>query len=114
VTKSKAQADARAAFEAGQRQALQAQAMRPALGPSVILNGPVERSLVQWHPGLTLAQALVDAGYNGPGEPTALYVVRQGRAFQVDPQQLLRGDDVPLEAGDVIEIRTGPINPAMR
>jgi hypothetical protein len=74
-------------------------------GPSVVFNGPVQNPVIPWVPGLTLAQGLLDSGYNSPHTPSEIYIVRQGRAIKVDPAQLLGGEDVLLESGDIVEVR---------
>ncbi len=102
TTRAKARANANAAFIAGQQQAWnQFLPMRP---NSVRFAGPVRQPLVEWTEDLTLAQAIIAADYQGP-DPRVLIVHRNGQAIPVDPQRLLAGDDMPLERGDVIEIR---------
>src|ERR1039457_3365775 len=63
VSKSKADARARAAFMAGQQQALVR--MQQTLAPSVTVNGEVRNRVVPWTEGMTLAKALVAADYYG-------------------------------------------------
>jgi hypothetical protein len=68
--------------------------------------GPVETPRVPWTEELTLANALVAAGYTGRGSPKQLVIIRVGQQpIVVDPQQLLKGEDVPLQAGDIIDIK---------
>ena len=57
VSKSKADAKARAAFLAGQQQAVMRvqQAQTQGQGPSVTVNGEVRNHVVPWTEGLTLA-----------------------------------------------------------
>ena len=101
ASKSKTKADAEAAFVAGQQQAwTQIQQMRP---NSVRVIGPVHQPLIEWTEKLTLAEAIVAAGYQGP-DPRIIVVRRNGQPIAVDPQRLLSGDDMPLERGDVVEI----------
>ncbi len=105
VSKSKADARARAAFAAGQQQAsarMQMQAL--AQGPSVTINGEVRNHIVPWTEGMTLADALVAADYYGTADPSLIYLVRAGRATLVDPKQLLAGKEVPLQAGDIVQL----------
>ncbi len=108
VTKKKAQAQARAAFVAGQQQAAlrmqQVQTLPQA--PSVTVNGEVRNHIVPWTEGLTLAKALVAADYCGATDPSLIYLVRNGKASLVDAKQLVSGADVPLQAGDVVQIMT--------
>jgi hypothetical protein len=102
VTKSKAKADAQSAFLAGQQQALMRMAQpHPAV---VTFIGPVRNPTLPWSQDLTLAKAIVDAGYNGPSDPKQIMIVRNGQAIPVDPQKLLNGEDVPLVAGDLVQI----------
>ena len=60
---------------------------------------------VAWTNNLTLAAALVTANYTGRTDPSEILIIRNGRAIRVDPKQLLSGEDVPLQAGDVIQVR---------
>jgi hypothetical protein len=99
TTRSTANAEARAAFLAGQNTALQ----QPMLGVTVI--GPVQNFQVPWVAGLTLAQAIATANYLDANAPHKIIITRQGESAQLDPKVLLRGHDVPLEPGDVIEIQ---------
>ncbi len=107
VSKARARAEAQAAFLAGQRQAAAQRGPAQAGGPVVTIYGSVRRQEVPWQPGLTLAKALVAAGYYGP-EPREIFVVRNGQAKRVDPQVLLGGSDVPLQPGDIIQVGRGP------
>jgi hypothetical protein len=103
MSKSKANAKARAAFLAGQQQAMMR--MHDAQGTSVRIVGNVKNPMLVWTENLTLAEAIVTAEYQGVGTPVAISIVREGQQFRVDPKQLLRGEDIPLQAGDTIEIR---------
>jgi len=102
MTKSKAKAQESAAFAAGQQRAMERILENR---NSVTVLGPVRNPLVPWTADLTLAKALIAANYYLRGDPREIVIVRNGRAVPVDPKQLLAGDDVPLEAGDVIRIR---------
>ena len=104
MSKATAQAQARAAFLAGQQQAMERMQMQ-AQGPTVTFVGDVRRNLVPWTAELTLAKGILAADYFGPGEPKEIVVRRGGREIRIDPNQLLGGADVPLEPRDVIEIR---------
>ena len=102
-TKSKAKAQAHAAFIAGQRQGATAQ--QPPEN-SVWMVGRVKTPILPWTPDLTLVKALVAADYAGPGDPDSITIRRVGKPpIFVNPQNLLRGEDLPLEAGDQVEIR---------
>jgi len=101
TTRSSAKAQAQAAFAAGQQQAIARQAM----GPSVSFRGDVKKQTVPWTEGLTLAQALLAAEYNGLWDPHTIVVIRDGQRFEVDPKRLLRGVEDPLlQAGDTVEV----------
>jgi hypothetical protein len=102
TTRAKSNAQARAAFLAGQRQAMAAQAQ----GPSVRIIGNVKNPIVPWTEDLTLANAIVEADYQDLMNPRQIIVTHpNGQVVYVDPKKLLRGQDMPLESGDRIEIR---------
>ena len=107
TTKSSARAEAQAAAQraylAGQNDALQKQlALQQNL---VTVLGPVQNSTVPWVAGLTLAQAIATANYLSADEPAQITLTRQGEDATVDPQTLLNGVPIPLEAGDVITLK---------
>ena len=102
TTRSKAKAQAQAAFAAGQQQAL-AQ-MRDAQRTNIRVIGNVRNPDVPWTEGLTLAQAIVAAGCYDQRDPREVVLVRRGERIAIDTKILLRGDDFPLEPGDTIEI----------
>jgi hypothetical protein len=103
MTRSQSRADAQAAYQAGQRDAY---ARIAALQrTSVVIIGQVQNPEVQWTEGLTLAQAIVAADYTGHGNPKEISLIRQGETTQIDPKDLLRGNDVPLQPGDKITLR---------
>jgi hypothetical protein len=110
VTKSKANAQARAAFLAGQQEAMarmqqpQTQTQTQGREPSVTLNGEVRNRVVPWTAGLTLAKALLAADYYGTTDPDQIMIVHNGMATRVDPKMLLTGVDIPLQPGDVVRI----------
>ncbi len=110
VTKSSADARARAAFLAGQQQAMMQMQQTRGGGPSVNITGAVRNSMVPWTAGLTLARAVIAADYFGP-DPTQIVIVRAGRAILFDAHKLLNGEDVPLQPGDLVEIRSTPVGP---
>ncbi len=74
---------------------------RPA---TIFISGEVRHPVVEWTEGLTLSAALVQADYRGLRDPRAIMVTRQGRKHPVNPKALLRGEDVLLEAGDLVEL----------
>jgi hypothetical protein len=108
VTKKAAEAQARAAFAAGERKALMSMPPPSAQGLNIIFKGDVQNPMVPWTPEMTLAKAIVAAGYNGPTDPTSIIIVRNGKAMQVDPRKLLKGEDVPLQPLDIVALAVGP------
>jgi len=71
----------------------------------VVVIGPVQNPEVQWTEGLTLAQAILAANCTGHRNPKEIILTRQGETTWIDPKDLLRGNDVPLQPGDTITIR---------
>ncbi len=108
VTTEKAEADARAAFFAGQASALNQLRLQQATAetPVVTINGAVKNRTVPWTEELSLVKALVAAEYVGAPEIFSITVTRGGKDIPVSPQRLLSGNIDPLlEAGDVITLR---------
>jgi len=105
VSKSTAEAQSRAAFIAGQEQAMERMRQEQAQGPIVTFVGPVRNTLVPWTAGLTLAQGIVAADYFGATDPTEIIIRRAGQEIPVDLKKLLGGEDVPLQPRDVIELK---------
>jgi hypothetical protein len=101
VTKATADAQAKAAFVAGEKAAYQT--MQSATTAITIL-GNVQKHQIPWVSGLTLAQALSTATYTGTHDPTDIILRRNSVQTEVDPRQLLNGQDVPLHPGDVISV----------
>lgn len=99
VTKSQARREAQAAFVAGQKSILE----RHAYGVTVL--GPVQNPNVPWVAGLTLTQAIATANYLDRTEPKAIILTRQGESAELDVNALVNGTVIPLEPGDVIELR---------
>jgi hypothetical protein len=78
----------------------------PPQGPTVWVVGGVKNQLIPWTQDLTLVRALIAAEYQGPGDPGQITVIRNGQPpIIVSAQQLLSGQDMPLAAGDRIEVR---------
>jgi hypothetical protein len=102
VTRSQANAQARAAYLAGQKAALASMAGQ---GQGVVIVGPVQHPNVPWVEGLTLSQAIATADYTGHRNPKAITITRQGGEISVNPRDLLSGHVVPLQPGDMITIR---------
>jgi hypothetical protein len=102
VSKSTAKAQAQAAYQAGQRQGM----MMAAQGTSVFVLGNVKTPVIKWTPELTLSKAIIASEYQGAKDPVEIIVQRDSqKPLHIRPQQLLRGEDMPLQAGDQIEIR---------
>jgi len=103
VSKSKMQARQRAAFLAGEKQGV---AVAQANSNVVWVMGNVRNPSIPWTPELTLRQALIEADYNGPGDPSQIVVSRNGaQPTEISAQELLNGFDMPLQAGDRVEVR---------
>lgn len=103
VSKSAAQAQARIAYLAGQRDALM-RMQEQQRNPSVTFIGPLNNPVVPWSDGLTLSRAIVSAGYNAPANPKMIIIRRSGQEIQIDPKRLLAGEDFPVQSGDMVEI----------
>ncbi len=103
VSAAKAKADARAAYNAGQQDAMARMSQVEKLNITIV--GPVRNSVVAWKEDLTLANALLAAEYLSNTDPRQILIVRKGIAIPVDPNQLLSGKDVPLQPGDVIHLQ---------
>jgi hypothetical protein len=94
--------EAQRQFAAGQEEAF---AMLQRSGIAVVrVVGPFERPVVLWRPGLTLAEVLLSARYLEQRNPSQIIIQRGPTAIPVDPSILLRGEDVPVEGGDVVRV----------
>ena len=108
TTKSTAQANARQAYLAGQNAACGSnwnRQQQASQSPGVTVMGPVQTPQVPWVAGLTLAQAVATANYLGAQPPKEIIITRQGESAKLDAYVLLNGVPLPLEPGDVIELR---------
>jgi hypothetical protein len=106
TTRSNARLREQNAYLAGQNSVLQQQqAQTAAQSPGVTIVGAVQHPQVPWVTGLTLAQALATANYVGTDQPKQIILTRHGESAAMDANVLLNGTDVPLEIGDVIELR---------
>jgi hypothetical protein len=106
TTRSNARLREQNAYLAGQNSVLQQQqAQTAAQSPGVTIVGAVQHPQVPWITGLTLAQALATANYVGTDQPKQIILTRHGESAAMDANVLLNGTDVPLEIGDVIELR---------
>ena len=104
TTKLEARREARDAYLAGQNQVL-LQQKADAQAPSVTIVGPVQNSKVPWIAGLTLVQALATANYLDSHGPKQIIIIRNGENATLSVDVLFNGAVVPLEAGDVVELR---------
>jgi hypothetical protein len=102
TTKSRSRLEAQNAYLAGQNAALRQQ-IAQFNGITVI--GAVQNGQVPWVAGLTLAQAVATANYTGAQEPKAVVITHQGESAVLPANVLFSGADIPLEAGDVVELR---------
>jgi len=73
--------------------------------PSVTLIGAFRNRTVPWTQDLTVAKAILAAGYLGKEDPAEILLVRNGQATSIDPKLLLNGHDLPLEAADILQIK---------
>jgi hypothetical protein len=103
TTKSQARLQAQNAYLAGQNAALRQQ--QSTSTNSVTIVGPVQNAQVPWVAGLTLAQAIATANYLDANEPKQIVITRDGESATLDANVLFNGTVVPVEAGDVIELR---------
>jgi hypothetical protein len=105
VSKSTAEARARAAFLAGQQQAASVARETQLQGPTVTVVGEVRNSLIHWTIDLTLAKAVIAAGFYGRTDPIEISIQRDGKEIQCEPKRLLSGEDLLLQPNDVIFLR---------
>jgi hypothetical protein len=105
TTKSTVRLKEQNAFLAGQNAALRQQQQQQSSVPGVTVIGPVQNPNVPWVAGLTLAQAIATADYLDSRAPKQIIITRGGESAALDAKVLLNGTDIPLEIGDVIELR---------
>ena len=102
MSKSRSRLESQNAFLAGQNAALKQQL---AQYNGITFIGAVQNAQVPWVAGLTLAQAVATANYIGQNEPKAVIITHQGESAVLDASVLFSGKDIPLEAGDIVELR---------
>ena len=100
-TKREARLQAQQAYVAGQEQVLNQTLPKQ---PVVTVNGPVRNSSIPWTEDLTLAKAILAADYTGYLRPRLIRVTRMGETTEFKSSDLLNGQDIPLQAGDVVEV----------
>jgi hypothetical protein len=110
TSESKAKLREKNAFLAGQNSVLQQQQAQTTTQTSiqsagVMVVGAVQNPQVPWIAGLTLAQAIATANYVGQDQPKQIIITRNGESATMDASVLLNGTDIPLEIGDIIELR---------
>lgn len=94
------------AYLAGQNSILQQQqAQTAAQSPGVTIVGQVQHPQIPWITGLTLVQAISTANYVGADAPKQIILTRHGESAAMDADVVLKGSDIPLEIGDIIELR---------
>jgi hypothetical protein len=103
TTRSKARAEAQAAYQAGEAQTFARLAEARRINIRFI--GPVRHAEIIWADGLTLARAIATADYWDARDPRVITIVRQRERINVPPQELLNGKDWPLEPGDTVEMQ---------
>ena len=87
------------------------QAQAQGQGPCITVNGEVRNRFVPWSEGMTLAQALIAADYCGAADPGQIIVVHNGIARRIELQQLLSGNDIPLQPGDIVQLMPQTASP---
>jgi hypothetical protein len=102
VSKGTADRRARDAFLAGQKQAAETALHTD----SVWIVGNVANPIIPWTSDMTLVRAIIQAQYQSPGDPRHITVIRNGTSpFHFTAAQLLSGFDMPLKAGDKVELK---------
>ena len=108
TTKSKARAEARAAYFAGQARVMSGQLegrTPPPAPPNMVgIIGPVQVSLMRWESSMTLIKIIVATEYLPAGDPSRITIHRSGQRIMVNPATLLNGQDVPILPRDVVEL----------
>lgn len=102
TTRSKARAEAQAAYQAGQEHTFAR--VEEARRINIRFIGPVRHAEIIWADGLTLARAIAAADYWDARDPKLIMIVRQRERLTIPPRELLNGKDWPLEPGDTVEM----------
>src|SRR3954462_9570811 len=91
ASKAKDQAKLHRAYLAGQQatMAQMQQRMQQAPDPQIRILGAVKNPVLIWSDGLTLANALSDAEYEGQTAPSEITIYRSNQVLHVDPQRIL-------------------------
>ncbi len=102
TTRSSARAKSQAAYNAGRAAAYQQVLEEQRTSIRVI--GNARNPEIPWADGMTLMQALVQAECTDSRNPREIILIRHHQPTPVNMKALLRGEDVPLEPGDTIEL----------
>ena len=105
ASRSQAKLREQNAYLAGQNAALLQQAQTGLAAPGVTVLGAVQHAQVPWVSGLTLAQAVATANYIGTEDPKQVILTHHGESAVLDASVLLGGASIPLEIGDIVELR---------
>jgi hypothetical protein len=90
------------AFIAGQQSAMMTMQQN---AHNVQVRGNVKNPTIPWTEGLTVSKAIIAAEYQGAHDPESIVVMRNGIGTEIKAADLLKGQDEPLQPGDLIEIR---------
>ena len=102
TTSKTAQLRAQDAYFAGQNAALLQSAAK---FNGVTIIGMVQNPQVDWVEGMTLAQAIAAANFIGHADPRHIIITHQGEKAVLDANVLFNGADIPVEPGDIVELR---------
>lgn len=101
TTRGKARRQAQEAFSAGQQQAITEQQRQ-----GVWVRGDVKNPFVPWHEGMTLAEAVAAAEYQGLWDPHEVVIIRGAQRVTINVRRLLQGiQNPPVEPGDIVELK---------
>jgi hypothetical protein len=103
VTDASARRQAREAYLAGLRQEAEDNAAK-AKGPCVIVRGNVKNRIIPWTEKITLAEVILAADDQNLMAPSKFLLTRGNRTMEITVRQLLDGNDIPLESGDIVNI----------
>ena len=103
VSKSRHDEDVKKAYLAGQSEAMTR--MQKNLGQSITVQGQVQQSFIPWTREMTLAKAILAAGYYGKEDPKEITILRDGEELPVDVERLLGGEDYPVLPGDTVRLK---------
>jgi len=101
TSRSKARAEARAAFESGQNRAFMEVGARQ---NGVSFRGPVVNPVIPWAEGITLGQAMAAAGWRHPSDPQIVIISRGSDTFEMTAQEALAAAEFQLHQGDLVEM----------